>query len=269
MITQIYELLKATSVTGNVSMILIFSFLAGVVTSFTPCVYPMIPITIGILQANGLNSLRSNFLSALLYVFGMATVYAVLGYVAATGSLIFGQWAVNPWVNTGIIIFFLYLAFSMLGFYDLHVPRFLTHRTENISGQKSSLIKSFLFGVVTGTVASPCLTPPLAILLGLAAKTANPLVGFGALFMFAFGMGILLLIVGTFSASLNFLPRAGVWLDEVKRFFGFVMLGLVVYFAQPRIPEKIVYYLYGFVVVITFFYYVFVLIRKLRTKTSM
>lgn len=255
MISYVYDLLRATTHTGNIYTILIFSFFAGVVTSFTPCVYPMIPVTMGILQTNATVSLWANFLSALCYVFGMAVVYATLGYIAATGSLIFGQWAASPWFIGFIVAFFLYLAFSMFGFYELHLPQFLVRRTEAAPVRHHPLIKNFLLGIVTGTVASPCLTPPLAMLLALAAKTANPLVGLGALFMFSFGIGMLLLVVGTFSSSLSLLPRAGMWLDGVKKFFGFVMLAMTVYFAQPLLPGWVLSYLYLGIAGIAVVYY--------------
>ena len=84
------------------------------------------------------------------------------------------------------------------------------------------LVKSFFFGIISGTIASPCLTPPLAIILALVAKKGSPVVGIAALFAFALGMGMLLLVIGTISSSLALLPRAGYWMDEVKKFFGFV-----------------------------------------------
>ncbi|MFH1461611.1 MAG: cytochrome c biogenesis protein CcdA [bacterium] len=211
--------------------LIILAFLVGILTSFTPCVYPMIPITLGILQTQASTSLSRNFLLALSYVLGISTVYAILGYVAATTTVIFGQWLSNPWLVLFISIFFIYLAFSMFGFYEIKIPNFLTKR-DNVK-VKGSFIYSFIFGAISGTVASPCLTPAIAILLSFVAKLGSPIIGFLTLFFFALGMGILLIVIGTFSTSLNVLPRAGMWMVEVKIFFGFVLLAMSIYFFQP------------------------------------
>ena len=127
---DVVSLLKkaAHSTQSNLIYILFLAFLAGIVTSFTPCIYPMIPITVGILQSQASNSLTHNFFSALSYVFGIALVYAGLGYASATTSLIFGKWLASPFFIFLIILFFLYLAFSMFGFYEIYMPRFLTHQ---------------------------------------------------------------------------------------------------------------------------------------------
>jgi len=232
---------------------LVLAFLAGVLVSFTPCVYPMIPITVGILQAQASSSLLYNFLSALSYVTGIAVVYAGLGYLSATTSLIFGRWLASPWVIFFMILFFLYMAFSMFGFYEMYSPSFLSRGTQ--ASAKKSLLSSFLFGLISGTVASPCLTPALALLLGVVAKSGNPLFGFAVLFSFSLGMGLLLILVGTFSSTLNMLPRAGLWMDEIKKVFGFMMLGVCVYFAQPIMSSMLTLQLYAGVLGIASVYY--------------
>lgn len=191
----------------------------------------MIPITAGILQTQAHRSLLHNFLSAVMYITGIALIYATLGYVSATTSAIFGYWLASPWFIIPIIIFFLYLAFSLFGFYELHMPRFLSYQgTINAHG---SLVQSFIFGLISGTVASPCLTPALALLLGIAAKQANPFWGFLTLFSFSIGMGLLLLLIGTFSSTLAMLPRAGEWMNHIKTIFGFLMIGICINFLQP------------------------------------
>jgi thiol:disulfide interchange protein DsbD len=193
----------------------------------------MIPITAGILQAQASSSLLHNFFSSLVYVVGMATVYAFLGYLSATTSMMFGSWLAAPWFLVLIIGFFLYLAFSMLGFYELQLPAFLMR--SSASAGKKSLLHLFVLGLFSGTIASPCLTPALAMLLGIVAKQANPLVGLLTLFCFALGMGILLLLIGTFSGSVSMLPKAGSWMNEVKKMFGFLMLAMCIYFLQGKL----------------------------------
>lgn len=225
------SLKQATEGGSSWWIIIMLSFLAGVLTSFTPCVYPMIPITVGVLQAQGSRTFMHNFLSALSYVFGIALVYACLGYFSATASVLFGQWAGNPLVVGLAIMVFLYLAGSMFGWYELYTPAWLTSRS-NIQAQ-GSLMRIFLFGVISGTVASPCVTPALAIVLSMAAKTAQPILGFFALFFFAVGMSILLVLIGTFSGLLSLLPRSGIWMIEVKKMLGFLLLAVCIYFARP------------------------------------
>lgn len=226
-------------------MLFLIAFLTGILMSFTPCVYPMIPITISIMHGNAATSLLRNFMTAVTYVAGMSIVYASLGYVAATSSVIFGQWVASPWVVGITVLFFLYFAFSLFGFYELYVPRFLQQHGEIKT--RGSLARIFLFGMITGTVASPCLTPGLAALLTLAAKVGNPLVGFLILFFFSIGMGCILIIIGTFSGALALLPRAGEWLDESKRIMGFLLLGMCVYFAQHFMSNIVTWTLYGLV----------------------
>ena len=215
--------------------IILIAFAIGIAASFTPCIYPMIPITLGILQSQASPSVGRNFLLATSYVFGIATVYATLGYFAATTTLILGQWLANPWFISVLILLFLYLAFSMFGFYEIYVPKVM--RGGKTVKVKGSLLYSFAFGAISGTAASPCLTPPLALLLGFVAKRGNPLVGFFTLFAFALGLGLLLIVVGTFSNTITNLPRAGAWMNEIKKFFGFLLLGVSIYFLNPFVSD--------------------------------
>lgn len=252
---DVNQLLDQAVTTGQSSpfYILLLAFFAGILVSFTPCVYPMIPITAGILQAQEHRSLLYNFFSSLMYIIGMSLVYASLGYLSATTSIIFGKWLANPLLISVVIIFFLYLAFAMFGFYEFYIPQFLSNH--GIEKKQGTLINSFIFGIISGTVASPCLTPALAILLGIVAKQANPIMGFLMLFCFALGMGILLLVIGTFSAALNLLPRAGFWMEHIKTMFGFCILAACVYFAQPFIPDRIIFCLYALVAWVAAIFY--------------
>jgi thioredoxin:protein disulfide reductase len=243
--------------------ILLLAFSAGIVASFTPCIYPMIPITIGILQAQAAPTMFHNFLLSLSYVLGISCVYAVLGYVAATTTVIFGQWLSNPWLIAIIILLFIYLAFSMFGFYEIRMPAFLEQRKQ--VKVKGSLLYSFLFGTISGTVASPCLTPALAVLFGFVAKVGSPLFGFITLFAFAFGLGILLMIIGTFSTTLTLFPRSGVWMIEVKKFFGFVLLAMCVYFLQPFFAFGTILKMYSIIAFVVSIYY-FLTARESKLK---
>lgn len=250
--------------------ILILSFLSGVLISFTPCIYPMIPITIGIMQTQATRSLWHGLLTGFFYVLGLAAVYATLGFISATTSVIFGQWIASPWFTLFIVLLFLYLAFSLFGFYEVTIPAFfrpgkqpaISEQPQAVQANPAQaepasrpLLKSFLLGLFAGTVASPCLTPALAMLLTLVAEKGNPIIGFFAMFLFAFGMGFLLIFIGMFSASINVLPRAGEWMNEVKKFFGFVMLAVCVYMSRHVLWACAVQILYAIVCASSSIYY--------------
>ena len=246
-----FSLQGAISSDASVFYILLIAFGTGLLTSFTPCIYPMIPITIGILQSQASTSLFRNFLVAFSYVLGISTVYASLGYVAATSTVIFGQWLANPWLIFFMILLFIYLAFSMFGFYEIYMPKIMKGTGKQVS-PKGSIAYSYLFGLISGAAASPCLTPALAILLGYVAKQGSPVLGFMTLFSFSLGMGVILVAIGTLSASTmsgkkSFIPRAGLWMNDIKTVFGFLLLGVCAYFLQPVLDMKYVYSLYALV----------------------
>ena len=220
---------------------LLLTFLMGVLLSLTPCIYPMIPITVAILQSHGKRSMWYNFLFALAYTMGIATTFATLGLVAACTGTIFGSILNNPIVILTIVGFFIYLAGSMLGFYEMYLPRWM----QNSSGSKQngSALSAFLFGAVSGTIASPCLTPGLLFLLTYVCQLQNMLLGFVLLFIFGIGTSMPLLIIGTFSNALQFLPNAGMWMVEIKKMFGFILLGMSIYFLKGILPTYILYFL--------------------------
>lgn len=232
------QLSNLVSTTTNLWIRILLVMLLGLLMSLTPCIYPMIPITLGILQSSGSKSVRSNFLQALFYTFGIATTFAILGLIAAFTGQVFGSLMMNPIFIICISIFLAYLGFSMFGFYEMYTPRFM-RKGAQANGEKKSFFSIFLFGAASGTVASPCLSPGLVLLLSIVAAISNKLLGFILLFAFGFGLGIPLLIIGTFSSSLNALPRAGIWMIEIKKFFGFMLFGMVFYFLSSIIPGKI------------------------------
>jgi thioredoxin:protein disulfide reductase len=226
----------------------------------------MIPITIGVLQSNGATTFFHKFLSSISYVSGISLIYAFLGYMAAKSTIIFGQWMAHPLFIMFIILFFLMLAFSMFGFYEIQIPNFLTQR-ENMQ-TKGSFFKIFLFGIITGTVASPCLTPSLAMILAIVAKQASPILGFIALFAFSLGLSVLLVAVGMFSQTIFLFPRAGMWMIEIKKLLGFALLAVCVYFLQPMIAPWMAKAMYGLVVFVAIIYGLNLLIRRKKTITD-
>jgi len=214
--------------------------LLGLLMSLTPCIYPMIPITLGILQSSSSKSVAYNFLQALFYTLGIATTFAILGLLAAFTGQLFGNIMTNPAFIIILAALLVYLAGSMFGFYNMYTPKFMLNGTSK-NQSKRSLLSIFLFGAISGTVASPCLSPGLILLLSIVTAIGSKILGFVLLFAFGFGLGIPLLLIGTFSSSLNALPRAGMWMIEVKKLFGFMLFGMALYFLSAIIPISIIY----------------------------
>lgn len=220
---------------------LLFTFLLGILMSLTPCIYPMIPITVGILQTTASKSLARNFFLAFSYTTGIATTYSILGLLAGAGSAPFGMLLGNIWFVLFLVLFLGYMALSMLGLYELRIPRFM--QGKGGGSVNGSFVSAFLFGILSGTVASPCLSPGLILLLGIAATVGSKFLGFLYLFVFGLGLGVPLLVVGTFSNSLNLMPRAGYWMIEVKKFFGFMLLSMCFYYLSGVLPFFVVLWL--------------------------
>ncbi len=233
----------------------LLAFIIGLMMSLTPCIYPMIPITMGILQANKAHTFLRGFLLASAYTAGLSMTFAILGMIAAYGGAQFGSIMTNPLVIVPIILFFAYLGFSMLGFYEMYIPRFMQPR----QGHKNtgSLLSAFTFGMINGTVASPCLSPGLALILGIVSGLGNPVLGFLLLFVFGIGSSFPLLIIGTFSTSLHVLPRAGKWMIEFKKVFGFLLLGMCIYYIRSFMPEWTYYILLGIYIMVVASYYLY------------
>jgi thiol:disulfide interchange protein DsbD len=213
---------------------LLLVFILGILMSLTPCIYPMIPITAGILQAQGTKSVLNSFLLTLSYTMGIATTFALLGLLASFAGQAFGSFMTNPFVVLTIVALLMYLAGSMLGLYEMHIPRFLQPKNQSVKG--GSFVSAFIFGAVSGTVASPCLSPGLVLLLSIVSTLGSTMLGFVLLFVFGFGLSVPLLLVGTFSSSLSLLPRTGMWMVEVKRIFGFLLLAMCFYFMNNLLP---------------------------------
>jgi thiol:disulfide interchange protein DsbD len=203
-------------------------FLGGVLTSFTPCVYPMIPITIAYIGGrSGESRLKGLFLS-IFYVIGMAATYSALGAFAALTGKLFGSASTNPILYLIVANIFIFLGLSMLDVFTLPIPSFLTSRQP---GKKSGgYLGAFLVGLLAGTVAAPCTAPVLGVVLTYVAAEQNVLYGITLLFIFSIGLGTLLIIVGTFAGLMSSLPKTGTWSVVIKKLFGWLMIGVGEYF---------------------------------------
>lgn len=217
---------------------LLFAFLLGILLSLTPCIYPMVPITVGVLQSQGSKSLLRNFCLSSAYTLGISTTFSLFGLLAATSGEAFGHILGNPIFILCIVALLSYFALSLFGLYNLYIPRFLQQK-RSISGG-GSFLSIFAFGLVSGSVASPCLSPGLALILSMVAAMANKFFGFLLLFAFGVGISMPLLIIGTFSGSINLLPRAGSWMLEVQKLFGFMLFGMCFYYLNNILPWWII-----------------------------
>ena len=224
--------------TNSLAVRLLLVFFLGLLMSLTPCIYPMMPITAGILQTQSSKSILTSFLLSLSYTFGIATTFAILGLLAAFAGQAMGQFMSHPAFIIPLVALLFYLALSMIGLYDMYIPRFLQPRNQKVNG--GSFISAFMFGAISGIVASPCLSPGLVCLLCLVTTLNSTILGFILLFVFGVGISMPLLIIGTFSSSLSLLPRAGMWMVEIKKIFGFLMLGMCLYFLSYIVPASLI-----------------------------
>lgn len=218
---------------------LLFAFLLGLLLSLTPCIYPMIPITIGVLQNNQKGkSLTGNLFISLAYAFGLSTTFASLGLLAAFAGASFGGLLSNPIFVIFLVLFIGYMSLTMIGIIDLTLPSFL-QKSITTNSAYGPYFSAYLFGLISGSVASPCVSPGLALLLTIVATMGNIFAGFLLLFFFGIGMSIPLIIIGTFSSSMNMMPQAGQWMVEIKKALGFVMLATCLYYLNNILPIQI------------------------------
>ncbi|MCX5835013.1 MAG: sulfite exporter TauE/SafE family protein [Deltaproteobacteria bacterium] len=197
-------------------------YLGGVFVSFTPCVYPVIPLTVAYVGGRCGGSRSKGFLLSLVYVLGMSVTYTAIGGFAALTGRLFGQIQTNPWINIIVANVVILLGLSMLDVFEIPMPQFLSRIQPK--EQRKGYIGSFLVGLTSGFILGPCSAPVLYILLGYVAAKQNFLYGMSLLFVFALGMGTLLILLGTFAGLLASLPRAGPWMVRVKHLFGWLLL---------------------------------------------
>jgi len=216
---------------------LAFFFVAGLGLSLTPCVFPMIPILSGIIAGQGHKvSHARGFALALAYVLGMAVTYAAAGVAAGLSGTLVSSALQSPWVLGAFALVFVVLSFSMFGFYELQLPSSLQSKLSEESGhlQGGRGIGVFVMGALSALIVGPCVAAPLAGALLYIGQTGDAVLGGTALFVMALGMGVPLLVVGVAGGSL--LPRAGAWMEAVKKGFGVLLLATAVWLVSPVIP---------------------------------
>ncbi|TBR21694.1 MAG: hypothetical protein EPO63_08395, partial [Candidatus Nitrosotenuis sp.] len=219
-------------------MALLLVFISGLGLTLTPCVYPLIPVTIGFFGAATGRSRGVTVAHALVYLLGMALMYSALGVAAALTGSLFGQMMQNPIVVVLLVAVMLALAASMFGAFEIVVPAALMQLgTKSYAGY----FGTFVMGLTVGIMAAPCVGPFVIGLLTFVSERQSPLLGFTLFFTLALGLGMPFVFLAIFSGSLQKLPRSGVWMVWVRKMFGVVLLGMALYFARPLISSDAIF----------------------------
>ena len=195
------------------------AFASGVIVSFTPCVYPVMPLTASFIAGANIKGTRwGGFFISLVYVFGMAITYCSLGAVAALSGKVFGQLQNNPWVLASVGVIFIFFSLVMIDVISLPTWGL------NLKKEKpTNMLAVLLFGMTSGLIVGPCTAPVLGALLTRVAERQNVFFGMILLFIFSYGVGFSLILIGTFSGLLSRMPKSGFWLVRVKQFSGLIL----------------------------------------------
>ena len=215
---------------GPALFFLLLVFLGGIASSFTPCVYPMIPITVSVIGANADQGRSKAFALSCVYVGGISATYTVLGLAASQTGGVFGAALQNPWVLVGVAAMMAALAAAMLGLYEFALPAGLTTRASTLGGG-GGFLGAFVVGTVAGVVAAPCTGPVVAyLLLEIVNNGWTTFDGAIVMLSYSLGLGMLFLVIGTFAGVLANMPRSGTWMVTVKKIFGVILLGATAYY---------------------------------------
>jgi len=233
---RLENLLSSGSITGAV-LALLLAYFGGILSSLTPCIYPMIPITVGVvggLQHNAEErNTRAVITRGLAYVFGMSVIYSFLGVLAGISGQVFGTFTnTSTWyfILGGIMTFAALMMMDVLAIDPQAILEQLKRKMGLSTGSKlnndkeATIIGAFLLGASSGFIAAPCTTPVLTAILGYIAETKSVIVGLGLMLSFSFGLGTILILIAAFAGSLQKLPRAGHWMNKIKIFSGILIL---------------------------------------------
>ena len=216
----------------SLPLLILFAFAAGLGLNLTPCVYPLIPITISIFAREAKERSGGTFGLAVFYVLGMAVTYSSLGVAAALTGQLFGAALQHPVVVGVVVVVMLALAASMFGLWEMQPPSWALRASGGGAGYAGALV----MGLVVGFVAAPCVGPFVVGLLTVVGERGDPLLGFGVFFSLALGLGLPYLLLGIFTNWIQKLPVAGGWMEGVRKVFGVLLVALAAYFAQPLLP---------------------------------
>ncbi|MEE4272598.1 MAG: cytochrome c biogenesis protein CcdA [Thermoanaerobaculales bacterium] len=216
----------------SLPLLLVTVFFGGLALNLTPCVFPLIPITIGFFSQQSKGSSGGAFGLAFAYFIGITLTYSVLGVLAALGGAIFGGALQNPIVVMVIVLVLLALAASMFGAWEIQPPAWAM----KASGGRSGWLGALIMGLLMGIIAAPCIGPFVIGLLTYVGQKGDPVFGFFIFFALAAGLGLPYLLLGTFTGLVNRLPASGMWMVGVRRVFGVILIAMAAYFAAPLLP---------------------------------
>lgn len=216
-----------TFLNGSSLMAYVIAYISGIFVSFTPCIYPVIPVTVAFIATQSAGSRTRAFFLSLFYVLGTSFTYTLLGSVAALSGQLFGQIQTNPWTYFIVANICILMGLSMLDVFTLPLPQSFTTGS---AGPRKGFVGAFILGAAVGIVLGPCTAPVLGALLSLVATKQNLTFGMSLLFSFAFGMGTLLILLGSFTGLLASLPKAGGWMVRVQKIFGWGLIAMGEYF---------------------------------------
>lgn len=222
----------------------------GLLLALTPCVFPMIPILSSLIVGQNINTVGKAFLLSLVYVLAMALTYTVVGVVAGVLGANLQAIFQKPWILISFSVVFVLLALSMFGFYDLQLPSKWQNKLSKLSNnQKSgSLVGVAVMGLLSALIVGPCVAPPLAAaVIYISTVQGGAVMGGLALFAMSMGMGVPLLLIGATAGK--WMPQAGGWMNVVKSFFGIALLGMGIWFMARILPESVVLFLWGLLLV--------------------
>ncbi len=218
------QIVSRTITSGN-PLVYLFVLVAGIITSFTPCVYPIIPIVVGYIGASQVRSRTKALWLSTSYVLGMATTFSILGIVASWTGMLFGKIQSNPWMHVFVGNVILIMAMWFMDIITIPLPAFVTPR---IKGK--GFIPAFLLGLASGIIAAPCTAAVLVIILSYVGSKQNIFFGATILFTYAVGLGTILIIAGTFTGFINTLMKSETMSKKIKKVFGILLFLLSQYF---------------------------------------
>ncbi|MBL1320259.1 MAG: protein-disulfide reductase DsbD [Methylophaga sp.] len=239
----------------SLAKILLLFFGVGLLLSFTPCVFPMIPILSSIIVGEGERiTTHRAFILSLAYVLAMSVTYTVAGVLTGLLGENIQAMFQNAWIIGSFSALFVILSLSMFGLFELQLPQAVQHRLHQISHRQKGgkIVGAALMGLLSGLIVGPCLAPPLAAALIFIGQHGDPVLGGLALFALSMGMGIPLLIIGTSAGTL--LPKAGAWMNNIKAVFGVLMLALAIWMLERIIPGWVSLLLWGGLLIVSAVY---------------
>jgi thioredoxin:protein disulfide reductase len=228
----------ADALNSSMLLALLIIFIGGIGASLTPCVYPVIPLTVAFIGARSNDKKMKGFVLSIFLVLGIATTYSILGVLSAESHVAFGSIVQKPAFIIPISLVFIAMGLSMFGYYEIQLSSKLNTK---LQVKKKGLLGAFLVGMTTGVLAAPCVGPIVVVLLTWIAKTGSPFLGFLYMFVFALGMGVLFVLIGTFTGLMSALPKSGNWMLWVKGIFGITFIAVALWFLKPLLQEKTIY----------------------------